>query len=202
MIFCVAIVVCLCQINEKEKTQMSQLHVKCGIFSQKWTYLDPRLPKSSKYLMSRYLDPLKAEPQEVFVGPNTDPHKVFGRLGIENASVAIQTLFHCRFWCQQKIEGWWASTYLRNHISLSNGKIHFPMVKHTKKVFERTTTWKYFVHFLLEGAVSMLFTKQKNNGRWIHWISPITPWKFNMAPENVPSQKESSLPTIIFQGLC
>ena len=42
--------------------------------------------------MSRYLDPLKAEPQEVFVGPNTDPHKVFGRLGIENASAAMQVL--------------------------------------------------------------------------------------------------------------
>ena len=28
----------------------------------------------------RCLDPLKAEPQEVFVGPNADPHKVFGRL--------------------------------------------------------------------------------------------------------------------------
>ena len=31
---------------------------------------------------------------------------------------------------------------------------------------------------------------------------PNTPWKFNIAPENIPSQKESSLPTIIFQGLC
>ena len=30
----------------------------------------------------------------------------------------------------------------------------------------------------------------------------ITPWKFNIAPENIPSQKESSLPTFIFQGLC
>ena len=27
-----------------------------------------------------------------------------------------------------------------------------------------------------------------------------TPWKFNIAPENIPSQKESSLPTIIFAG--
>ena len=26
--------------------------------------------------------------------------------------------------------------------------------------------------------------------------------KFNIAPENIPSQKESSLPTIMFQGLC
>ena len=29
-----------------------------------------------------------------------------------------------------------------------------------------------------------------------------TPREFNIAPENRPSQKESSLPTIIFQGLC
>ena len=28
----------------------------------------------------------------------------------------------------------------------------------------------------------------------------VTPWKFNIAPENVPSQKGSSRPTIIFQG--
>ena len=33
-------------------------------------------------------------------------------------------------------------------------------------------------------------------------LTIITPWKFNVAPENLPSQKESSLPTIIFQGLC
>ena len=26
--------------------------------------------------------------------------------------------------------------------------------------------------------------------------------KFNIAPKNIPSQKEGSLPTIIFQGLC
>ena len=33
---------------------------------------------------------------------------------------------------------------------------------------------------------------------YIHRI--ITPWKFNIAPENAPFQKESSLPTIFFQG--
>ena len=32
-------------------------------------------------------------------------------------------------------------------------------------------------------------------------INLYAPWKFNIAPENIPSQKESSLPTIIFQGL-
>ena len=30
----------------------------------------------------------------------------------------------------------------------------------------------------------------------------ILPWKFKIAPENRPSQKESRLTTIIFQGLC
>ena len=34
------------------------------------------------------------------------------------------------------------------------------------------------------------------------WPLSIPPWKFNIAPENIPSQKESSIPTIIFQGLC
>ena len=32
--------------------------------------------------MRRCLDPVNAEPQEVFGGPSTDPHKVFGRLGV------------------------------------------------------------------------------------------------------------------------
>ena len=30
----------------------------------------------------------------------------------------------------------------------------------------------------------------------------ITPWKFNIAPKNRQSQKETHLPTLIFQGLC
>ena len=34
------------------------------------------------YLLRKCLDPLKAEPREVFGVPNTDPHKVFGRLGM------------------------------------------------------------------------------------------------------------------------
>ena len=37
-------------------------------------------------------EPLKAEPQEVFVGPNTDPHMVFGRLG------QVQILTSQSFW--------------------------------------------------------------------------------------------------------
>ena len=42
---------------------------------------------------------------------------------------------------------------------------------------------------------------------WIVFFSSITqdsvmltPWKFIIGPENIPSQKESSLPTIIFSG--
>ena len=42
--------------------------------------LNPSLPRSSKYLVTRCLDPLKVFEKEVFVVPNTDPHKVFGRL--------------------------------------------------------------------------------------------------------------------------
>ena len=39
--------------------------------------------------------------------------------------------------------------------------------------------------------------------RWdyVGWAS-LTPPKFNIAPEKLPSQKVSSLPTIHFQGLC
>ena len=33
-------------------------------------------------------------------------------------------------------------------------------------------------------------------------ILRFTPCKLNIAPEIIPSQKESRLPTIIFQGLC
>ena len=47
---------------------------------------NPSLPKSSSHTLwgSVWKDPLKTEPQEVFVGPNTDPHKVFGRLGSDD----------------------------------------------------------------------------------------------------------------------
>ena len=38
------------------------------------------IPQS--YLVSRSLDPLKAEPQEVFVGPNTYSQGMTGRLGL------------------------------------------------------------------------------------------------------------------------
>ena len=46
----------------------------------------PSLPKSSSHTLwgSVWKDPLKTEPQEVFVGPNTDPHKVFGRVGSDD----------------------------------------------------------------------------------------------------------------------
>ena len=47
----------------------------------------PSLPKSTKYLVSRYLDPLKAEPQEMFVGFKHPTHKVFGKLRIYNKPI-------------------------------------------------------------------------------------------------------------------
>ena len=47
-----------------------------------WAFLPGRLPKSSQYLLRKCLEGVKAEPQEVFGVPNTDPHKVFGRLGL------------------------------------------------------------------------------------------------------------------------
>ena len=37
----------------------------------RYNSISPSLPTSSKYLVSRCLDHLKVEPQEVFVGPNT-----------------------------------------------------------------------------------------------------------------------------------
>ena len=35
------------------------------------------------YLLSRFLEPQKKTSEEMFPGPSTDPHKVFGRLGIK-----------------------------------------------------------------------------------------------------------------------
>ena len=40
----------------------------------------------------------------------------------------------------------------------------------------------------------------KSKLKWLLLLS--TPWKFNISPENKPSQTESNLPTIIFQGFC
>ena len=52
-------------------------------------------------------------------------------------------------------------------------------------------------------SVMLMFSMMASD--WIAGIMGnfiITHLKFNIAPENIPSQKESSLPTIIFQGLC
>ena len=38
--------------------------------------------------------------------------------------------------------------------------------------------------------------------RRFHSWQAHTPWKFNIDPENRPFQKETHLPTIVFQGLC
>ena len=43
--------------------------------TKEMTYcLLPRHPKSSKYLVNRCLEPLRAEPQEMLMVSNTDPH--------------------------------------------------------------------------------------------------------------------------------
>ena len=51
------------------------------------------------------------------------------------------------------------------------------------------------------------FVRQKKMGPDTQCMVYLPTWKvtlpkFNIAPENRPSQKETSLPTIIFQGLC
>ena len=52
----------------------------------------------------------------------------------------------------------------------------------------------FFVNLIRGNGGKVLWPKE-NGQQKTH-----TPWKFNIAPENIPSQKESSLPTIIFQG--
>ena len=55
------------------------------------------------------------------------------------------------------------------------------------------------------GCGDVGFWQGKRRRFFLHQLSRqniITGWKFNIAPENIPSQKESSLPTIVFQGLC
>ena len=42
-------------------------------------------------------------------------------------------------------------------------------------------------------------TKSVLEGRW---LQKFTPQKFSIAPDKLPSQWETSLPTTIFQGLC
>ena len=53
----------------------------------------------------------------------------------------------------------------------------------------------------LWGITLELFqTEKKTKLRKIRVLT-YTPWKFNIDPENKPSQKEIHLPTMIFQGL-
>ena len=51
----------------------------------------------------------------------------------------------------------------------------------------RAACWS---HDLLQQMLQIVMSKIRD-----------TSWKFNIALENIPSEKESSLPTIIFQGL-
>ena len=62
---------------------------------------------------------------------------------------------------------------------------------HLKKI------WGHFPQFLedLEGMLIPHATPPENR-------PTSTPPKFNIAPENRESQKETHLPTIHFQGLC
>ena len=48
-----------------------------------------------------------------------------------------------------------------------------------------------------EGVRKHYFSQKTD---FTHTFLAHTPWKLNMAPENKPSQKESNLPTIVFQG--
>ena len=54
------------------------------------------------------------------------------------------------------------------------------------------------------GKLTDLYDRTSHCDTQSKWLNHLkyTPWKFNIAPENIASQKESSLPTIIFQGLC
>ena len=54
-------------------------------------------------------------------------------------------------------------------------------------------------NFLFSDASTQAMRPYEFNGSM---LIACTPWKFEIAPGNIPSQKESSLPTIIFQGLC
>ena len=70
----------------------------------------PSLPKSSKYLLRRCLDPLKAEPQEVFGVPNTYSQGIWG----ENLSETHGNICH---WLN-------LPPILRNLILKKHAKIH------------------------------------------------------------------------------
>ena len=66
---------------------------------------------------------------------------------------------------------------------------HIPTLPETHMASEKWMGWK--ATFLLSRSIFRDYVAFKEG----------TPWKFNIATENIPSQKESSLPIIIFQGL-
>ena len=59
--------------------------------------------------------------------------------------------------------------------------------------------WVRWERFIITGCESWRGSKLM---QMLLVILRFTPCKLNIAPESIPSQKESSLPTIIFQGLC
>ena len=60
------------------------------------------------------------------------------------------------------------------------------------------------VEWTYEASIYLDFFKSKRMSFLpvYHGESLLTPRKFNIAPKNRQSQKETSIPTIIFQGLC
>ena len=96
----------------------------------------------------------------------------------------------------------------------ATGRRHFSLMKHLNSLFSDDLLGNCACHIPSQNAFeAMIF-------RWD--MDEPNPWRvlqcdiyletpnsfkdtclmFNIDPENRPSQKESSLPTIIFQGLC
>ena len=94
---------------------------------------------------------------------------------------------------------WWHTVTvilkkMKKHISgyLTCGSSNFPNWK--SKAFEEKKSKS-----LQQNLGVFTWTPLISQGK-LRWFS--TPLKFNIAPKNRQSQKETHLPTIIFQGLC
>ena len=72
------------------EVQRSDIHIIIQLDAKDF----PSLPKSSKYLVSRCLEPLKAEPQEVFGGPNTYSQGIWKtRICFQNRTLEKNSFF-------------------------------------------------------------------------------------------------------------
>ena len=129
------------------------------------------------------------------------------------------------WWCDALIERWFVeatSPYLQPCLLIlfflrryDNGPHQFPCSKQTGCVWQPSVGSSAR---LVPGATVGVLQPPSGVGspervdmkNWTNKNFPnpptktmtYTPREFNIAPENRPSQKESSLPTIIFQGLC